>query len=143
MWKRLVYWDIVNWHMIVAKLWCKFTIRCWTCWSLTKKSSQWIHLNSRCKKCQDIVTIHYARRSIKQWCWILWLKEDAIRNRIKRWWTIKDAIFKTIRIPVETFDERDLNYITKFYSKSYEQDKDIEHNAYIKFITNRKTWNTK
>jgi len=134
----LKYWDKVNWHTIISKLWNKFTIRCWTCWILTKKWNQWLHLNDRCKKCQDKVTLHYAWRSIMQWCYILWLNEHTIRNRIKRWWTIKEALFLDRRVLYESLSDKDLIYLAKYNETTHDQMKALEDNAYKNYLHNKR-----
>lgn len=124
---------IINWHTILKIIWNDYHIICWTCWRYCKKSMQWVYQSKRCKKCQDVVMLHYAWRGIKQWCYILWLNEFSIRNRIKRWWTIKEALFQHKRVFKEEFNEKDLKYMSDFYSKSFSDDKKLEEKCNKKY----------
>lgn len=139
--KRLSLFDKVNWHIIISReeYWVFYT-RCWNCWTRSVRTLKALHKSKRCKTCQDIVKYTFSWRTITQWAWILWINRFTIENRIKRWRTMKDALFFKKQPREENFNEKDLKYLSDDLEKNHEKHKKLEDRAYLKYLMNKNIW---
>jgi len=124
-------WVVVNWHYILDKIWNKVFFKCWRCWSLATKMRSNLYKNDWCSNCA--MGNQKSEFSLRTKCWILWLYLPTIKSRIQRWWKLKEALYQDKRVLKESFNEKDLSYISKFYSESHEVDKTLEDKAYLKY----------
>ena len=121
--RKINKWCIVNWHYILNRDWDSILFKCWRCKAISKKHRQNLYKHKWCNNCA--MWNQKLDFSLRTKCWILWLYLPTIKSRIQRWWTVTEALYEEKRVHKEQFNEKDMSYLNKFYTKNYKEDNEL------------------
>lgn len=128
--------EYINWHKIIT-IWKNITTsQCWICGYINFRPKNVLRKYKGCDNCKNKEkTSSYKNKSLKYWAYVLDIKLNTIHSRIKYWYSIKESIFYT-DIPNESFNQRDLKYLSKYLSERHKENKKLEEKAYLKYKQN-------
>lgn len=65
-------------------------------WNYCKENCRWATLTEQAnnKRCNVNIEYNWKKQTISQWANEIWIDRSTIRRRIKKWYEIKDILFK-------------------------------------------------
>lgn len=127
-------WIEINWHKVIWYDWKdRISIICWTCWAFAFKTRKRIYDSKWCQYCK-IRSDWFNKYKKEYYSWIFQIPMNTIDSRLKRWKTFKQAIWlHPLKIQEEDFSDKDLIWLSKYNESKYNDNKDYEEKAYLRY----------